>query len=75
MEKENSINIDLSNHPSPNNFVNRMCNNYPDENVIIILKENQMEVTIDSKVPTQLQINIISLLTQKAKEEIYAPTI
>jgi len=64
------IDIDLSEHPNPEEFINSMRENYPDENVNLKLKGEKMEVTINPEVPLQLKINVASYLEREAKNKI-----
>ena len=67
---EHLIDIDLSEHSDPKGFINRMRENYPDENVDLELKGNSMSVAINPEVPLQLKINVASCLEREAKCEI-----
>ena len=67
---EHLIDVDLSEHSDPAGLINRMRENYPDENIDLELEGKSMKVMADSKIPLQLKINIASCLERIAKDEI-----
>lgn len=67
-----SSKIDLSGHKNPEGFLEEMRTKYPDRKVNLSLDGNNLLVDINENVHTQIQINILSFLSEKAKEQIWA---
>ncbi len=65
--------IDLSGHENPAEFVKEVEKKYPDEEVTFELKGNIVIVSFSDKVPTQQRLNVGDFLSLRAKEQIYPP--
>jgi len=63
--------IDLSGHTNPEEFLKDIQKKYPDGKVKLSLDGSNLLVEIDETVTTQLQINILSFLSERAKEQIW----
>jgi len=66
-----TLRISLEGHPDPKSFVEGLRKKYPDDDVKIQLKGQQMEVSINPRVPLQLKTDISSFLIRESKEAIH----
>ncbi|MEA3463493.1 MAG: hypothetical protein U9R14_00175 [Patescibacteria group bacterium] len=68
---QSDLEIDLSEHKEPEEFVQELSKKYPDSNVELSLMDNILHINISPKIHLQERINIVSFLNDRTKEAIH----
>lgn len=72
---EKSTKFDLSGAQDPKEFVQKLIQKYPDENVHLALAGKYLLVHFNDSVPTNIRIDVLSFLSDKVKEAIHGQQI
>ena len=68
---QSTFKISLSGHKSPRKLASQLRKKYPDSQVKLEIKGDNLVARINEKVPTQLKLDIQSFLSERVKEAIH----
>lgn len=71
--KEKGLEIDLSEHKNPQQFLDEMQKRFPDPNISLILKGSNLQIIVLQQFHPQFVVAIYSNLSYQAKCAIYGP--
>ncbi len=72
-QKEKGMEIDLSGHRNPEQFLKEMQARFPDSNISLTLEGKVLYVNPSEQLPLQIMVNAYESLLAQAKYAMYGP--